>query len=347
MRYNSTENQRENGRADGGESTAEVTTMRRLSRRLEPGRSMRRRRSCSSPALAGRPGHALCSLPLPDAGPDGHHRRRNPAGCRGGQLRHDLGQRRVPGRVHVRAFRGNRAVSADRQARYTCRWLSCYFASEMCFAVLRQGLEPGLRPVRRGVWQVDADGCRPGHTLQTVRPCAAGRDRFLRCLRVLDALLDASDQCVYRRIFVVEVDILGLRAGFVGRDGAWYGVSSDPTGPPKPCACDSIGSPSPVFVAWIIAIDFAFSWYRKWGGWTSNAFVACVALCVALPLALAAWMGSGLSRDEHLKHVLGSRVYVLSLITRGLMLLYMVAVLTIVGLYCTELRGYPGVTAVG
>ena len=27
------------------------------------------------------------------------------------------------------------------------------------------------------------------------------------------------------------------------------------------------------FVAWIIAIDFAFSWYRRWGGWSSNAFV--------------------------------------------------------------------------
>ncbi len=99
------------------------------------------------------------------------------------------------------------------------------------------------------------------------------------------------------------------------------------------------------FVAWLIAIDFAFSWYRRWGGWSSNAFLGCVALCVALPLALAAWLGSGLSRDEHLKHVLGSRVYVLSLMTRGLLLLYMAAVLTIVGMYCTELRGYPRVVA--
>ena len=33
------------------------------------------------------------------------------------------------------------------------------------------------------------------------------------------------------------------------------------------------------------------------------------------------------------------------LTTRGLMLLHMVAVLTIVGLYCTELRGYPRITA--
>src|SRR5262249_714531 len=26
-----------------------------------------------------------------------------------------------------------------------------------------------------------------------------------------------------------------------------------------------------LFVAWIVAIVFAFGWYRKWGGWTSNA----------------------------------------------------------------------------
>jgi MFS family permease len=95
------------------------------------------------------------------------------------------------------------------------------------------------------------------------------------------------------------------------------------------------------FVVWVIAIDFAFSWYRKWGGWSSNAFVATAALCVALPLALAAWLASGLSWDEHLKRILRSRVYVYCLTIRGLFLLHMVAVLSIVGMYCTELRGYP------
>ena len=63
-------------------------------------------------------------------------------------------------------------------------------------------------------------------------------------------------------------------------------------------------------MAWIVAIVFAFSWYRKWGGWSSNAFVATVALCVALPVVLVAWLGSGLSPDEHLKRILRSRVYV-------------------------------------
>jgi MFS family permease len=100
-----------------------------------------------------------------------------------------------------------------------------------------------------------------------------------------------------------------------------------------------------VFVAWIVAIVFAFAWYRKWGGWSSNQFAATVTLCVALPMVLVAWLGSGLSPDEHLKRLLRSKVYALSLTTRGLMLLHIVAVLTIIGLYCTELRGYPRITA--
>ncbi len=99
------------------------------------------------------------------------------------------------------------------------------------------------------------------------------------------------------------------------------------------------------FVAWIVAVVFAFGWYRKWGGWSSNAFVATVVFCCIAPVALVLWLGSGFSPDEHLKRILRTRVYVLSLTTRGLMLLHMVAVLTIIGLYCTELRDYPRITA--
>jgi hypothetical protein len=100
-----------------------------------------------------------------------------------------------------------------------------------------------------------------------------------------------------------------------------------------------------LFTAWVVAVTFAFSWYRKWGGWTSNAFAVTLILCVALPLFLAIWLGSGYSPDEHLKRLLRSRVVILALTVRGLMLLNLVAVLTIVGLYATELRGYPRTTA--
>ena len=118
-----------------------------------------------------------------------------------------------------------------------------------------------------------------------------------------------------------------------------------PDRPPRPMVVPIDWLAITTFVAWIVAVVFAFSWYRKWGGWSSNVFAATVALCIALPVVLVAWLGSGLSPDEHLKRILRSRVYVLSLMTRGLMLLHMVAVLTIVGLYCTELRGYPRITA--
>jgi MFS family permease len=100
-----------------------------------------------------------------------------------------------------------------------------------------------------------------------------------------------------------------------------------------------------LFTAWVVAVTFAFGWYRKWGGWTSDAFAVTVVACVALPMILAIWLGSGLSPDEHLRRLLRTRVFVLAMMTRGLMLMLLVAVLTIVGMYATELRDYPRITA--
>jgi MFS family permease len=118
-----------------------------------------------------------------------------------------------------------------------------------------------------------------------------------------------------------------------------------PDRPPRPVHLPIDWFAITLFVVWVVAIVFAFSWYRKWGGWTSNAFAATVVLCVVLPAVLAAWLGSGLSPDEHLKRLLRTRVFVLAMMTRGLMLLNLVAVLTIVGMYATELRDYPRTTA--
>jgi MFS family permease len=100
-----------------------------------------------------------------------------------------------------------------------------------------------------------------------------------------------------------------------------------------------------LFTAWAVAMTFAFSWYRKWGGWTSNAFAVMVLLCVTLPVVLVVWLGSNFSPDEHLKRLLRTRAFILAFAIRGLMLTYMAAVLTIVGLYMTELRDYPRITA--
>jgi MFS family permease len=132
---------------------------------------------------------------------------------------------------------------------------------------------------------------------------------------------------------------VGLAAAFL----VWKFIQPDRPAQPIHVPIDWLAISA--FVAWVVAVTFAFSWYRKWGGWSSNEFVATVALGVGLPVFLVAWLGSGLSPDEHLKRILRSRIYVLSLTTRGLMLLHMVAVLTIIGMYCTELRGYPRITA--
>jgi MFS family permease len=131
--------------------------------------------------------------------------------------------------------------------------------------------------------------------------------------------------------------------GLVGMILVWLFFRPDRPSKPIHLAIDWLAVT--VFTAWVVAVVFAFSWYRKWGGWTSNAFAVTVILCVVLPVFLAIWLGSGYSPDEHLNRLLRSRVVILSLTVRGLMLLNLVAVLTIVGTYATELRDYPRTTA--
>jgi MFS family permease len=118
-----------------------------------------------------------------------------------------------------------------------------------------------------------------------------------------------------------------------------------PDRPPQPMRLPIDWLALTVFVAWVVAIVFAFGWYRKWGGWTSNAFAVTVILCVTLPVVLVVWLGSNFSPDEHLKRLVRSRIFVLSMMTRGIMLTQLVGVLTIIGVYATGLRNYPRITA--
>jgi MFS family permease len=118
-----------------------------------------------------------------------------------------------------------------------------------------------------------------------------------------------------------------------------------PDRPPRPIRLPIDWFAVTLFTAWVVAVTFAFGWYRKWGGWTSNAFAATVIVCIALPVVLAVWLGSDFSPDEHLKRLLRTRIFVLAFTIRGLMLMFLVAVLTIMGMYMTELRGYPRITA--
>src|SRR5262249_4385045 len=96
-----------------------------------------------------------------------------------------------------------------------------------------------------------------------------------------------------------------------------------------------------LFTAWIVSLTFVFGWYRKWGGWTSNAFTATAVLAMLLPVALGDWVGAGLAVSEHFRRMFRVRIYVLAMCVRMLMLVQLLAVLTLIAKYCLSLRDYP------
>src|SRR5262249_37106585 len=89
-----------------------------------------------------------------------------------------------------------------------------------------------------------------------------------------------------------------------------------PDRPPKPLPLriDWIGVT--LFSAWIVSLAFVFGWYRKWGGWTSNEFTLTAVLALGLPVALVAWVGSGLAVSEHFRRMFRVRIYVLAMCVR-------------------------------
>jgi MFS transporter, DHA2 family, multidrug resistance protein len=96
-----------------------------------------------------------------------------------------------------------------------------------------------------------------------------------------------------------------------------------------------------IFGAWVSCLLFTFAWYRKWGGWSSNAFAMTATLSIVLPFVLVAWVRSGKSSDEGLPRILRVRTYVLAMVARALLLLNFSAVEAILAKYMTDLRDYP------
>jgi MFS family permease len=114
-----------------------------------------------------------------------------------------------------------------------------------------------------------------------------------------------------------------------------------PDRPPKPMLLRIDWISVTLLVAWVVSLTFTFGWYRKWGGWTSNAFTATALAAMVLPLVLVAWVGAGLSVSEHFRRILRVRGYVLAMCVRMLLLLQLLAVLTVMANYCLKLRDYP------
>ena len=146
--------------------------------------------------------------------------------------------------VHLRRLRGAVALGPDRQALHAGPGDARVLRRQRPLRRGDRARRPGLRPIRRGVRQDAGDGGRPRHALQAVRPRAAGGHRLLRHLRLLDAAYHAAGQRLPRRVSLVAVDVLGLRAGRPRRGGPGLAVH-----PPRPAAaadasCRSTGWPS-------------------------------------------------------------------------------------------------------
>jgi MFS family permease len=138
----------------------------------------------------------------------------------------------------------------------------------------------------------------------------------------------------WRWVFWVNVPLALLAFPLVRRF-----IKPDRPARPLPLRIDWISVT--LFTAWIVSLLFIFSWYRKWGGFASNAFTATVVLALVLPAALVAWIGSGLPASEHLRRMFRVRIYVLAMCVRMLLLVQLLAVLTLLPKYCLALRDYP------
>jgi MFS family permease len=147
-----------------------------------------------------------------------------------------------------------------------------------------------------------------------------------------------NDALSWRWIFWVNVPLALLAVPLVLR-------FIKPDRPPRPVLLRIDWISVTLFTTWIVTLTFVFGWYRKWGGWSSNAFTATALLALVLPVALAAWVGSGLKASEHLRRMFRVRIYVLAMSVRMLMLVQLLAVLTLMANYCVDLRDYPRETA--
>jgi MFS family permease len=114
-----------------------------------------------------------------------------------------------------------------------------------------------------------------------------------------------------------------------------------PDRPPKPLPLRIDWFAVTLFAAWIVCLGFAFGWYRKWGGWTSDTYAAVVIASLVLPVLVVIRVWGGSSPDEHLKRMLKVRGYLVAMSTRTLLLLNLLAVLTVVAVYMVSLRDYP------
>jgi hypothetical protein len=118
-----------------------------------------------------------------------------------------------------------------------------------------------------------------------------------------------------------------------------------PDRPPKPLPLRIDWLAVTLLAGWVVCLGFTFGWYRKWGGWSSDEFTAVAIASMILPALIVVRVWGGSSPDEHLTRVLKVRGYLIAILTRTLLLLNLLAVLTVIAVYMVSLRDYPRATS--
>jgi MFS family permease len=143
-----------------------------------------------------------------------------------------------------------------------------------------------------------------------------------------------NDELSWRWIFWVNVPLTLLGLALVKR-------FVKPDRPAKPMLLRIDWLAVTMFIVWLLCMLLTFAWYRKWGGWTGNAWAVTAILSLVLPIFLAIWVGAGFTPDEHLRRMFRVRGYVLAMCVRMLLLVHLGAFLTVMAKYLTGVRDYP------
>jgi MFS family permease len=114
-----------------------------------------------------------------------------------------------------------------------------------------------------------------------------------------------------------------------------------PDRPPKPLPLRIDWFAVTLLAGWITSLAFAFGWYRRWGGWTSDEYAAVAIASLVLPVLLIIRVWGGFTPDEHLRRVLKLRGYLMAMSARMLLLVNLLAGLTLIAVYMVNLRDYP------
>ncbi len=143
-----------------------------------------------------------------------------------------------------------------------------------------------------------------------------------------------NDALSWRWVFWLNVPVALLGMWLVRR-------FIKPDRPPKPMLLRIDWISVTLLVVWVVALLFVFSWYRKWGGWTSNLFMTTALLALLLPVVLFVRVSRGISGNEHLQRMLRVRLYIGAMCVRMLLLLELGAVMGLMANYLIELRDFP------